>query len=60
MHEVQITLQTDQVTDIPVRLTLIAVWNQQWSDDHFREDRSGESVEEEPRLRNHQELYGQR
>lgn len=38
MHEVQITLQTDQVTDIPVIVVHDIVWNKQWSDGQFRED----------------------
>jgi len=36
---VQVTLQTDQVTNIPVFFLKDLVWNEQWSYTEFREDR---------------------
>lgn len=59
MHEVQITLQTDQVTDIPVIVVHDIVWNKQWSDGQFREDWGGQSTQEGTGLPNNQELHTQ-
>lgn len=59
MHEVQITLQTDQVTDIPVIVFHNVVWNKQWSDGQFWEDWGGQSAEEGTGLPNNQELHTQ-